>query len=89
MQRLLCSLLLLAPLAVLAQQPAARAWGWNVNVQNYGQNGYGQVYGPGGYYGTYQRQQIGNTRFSTYSDPYGSSRCTTQTIGRSSFTNCY
>jgi hypothetical protein len=88
MKRLLSSLLLLAPLAVLAQQPAARAWGWNVFYQGYGNNGYGTVTGPYGYSGTYQQQRIGNTTFSTLNGRYGQSSCTTQYIGNQMFRSC-
>jgi hypothetical protein len=47
MKRLLSTLLLIAPLAVLAQQPAANAQSWNLNYQGYGNNGTGVITGPG------------------------------------------
>lgn len=89
MKRLFSSLLLLAPLAVLAQQPAAKAWGWNLYYQGYGNYGTGTITGPRGYYGNYQQQRIGNTIFSNYTSPYGRSSCTTQVIGRQVFQSCY
>ncbi|QVL53444.1 MAG: hypothetical protein KFB97_03360 [Cyanobium sp. M30B3] len=89
MKRFVSSLLLLAPLAVLAHQPAAKAWGWNYYYQDYGNSGYGRVTGPRGYTGTYQRQRVGNTVFSNYSSPYGRSRCTTQYIGQQIFQSCH
>lgn len=88
MKRIISSLLLLAPLAVLAQQPAAKAWGWNYYYQNYGNSGYGTITGPRGYTGTHQLQRVGNTVFSNYSSPYGRSSCTTQYIGRQIFQSC-
>ena len=87
MRTLLASLLLVAPLGLVAPTPA-QAQMWNSNYQQYGGNGYGQVTGPGGYRGTYQRQQIGNFGFSNYSDNYGRTSCTSQRIGSSSFVNC-
>jgi hypothetical protein len=89
MKRFLSSLLLIAPLAVLAQQPAANAWGWNLNYQNYGNNGYGTITGPRGYSGTYQQQRVGNTTFSNYNSPHGRSSCTTQYIGNQMFRSCH
>jgi hypothetical protein len=87
MKRFLSSLLLLAPLAVLAQQPAAKAWGWNMYYQGYGNNGYGTITGPRGYTGIYQQQRVGNTTFS--SSPYRRSNCTTQYIGNQMFRSCF
>lgn len=89
MKRLLSSLLLLTPLAVLAHQPAANAWGWNLNYQRYGNNGYGMINGPRGYTGYYHQQRVGNSIFSNYTSPYGRSSCTTQFIGRQMFQSCY
>jgi hypothetical protein len=89
MKRILSSLLLLAPLAVLAQQPAAKAWGWNMYYQGYGNNGYGTITGPRGYTGIYQQQRVGNTLFSNYSSPYRRSNCTTQYIGNQMFRSCF
>jgi len=89
MKRIISSLLLLAPLAVLAQQPAAKAWGWNYYYQGYRNTGYGMVTGPRGYYGSYQQQRVGNTIFSNYTSSYGRSSCTTQYIGRQIFQSCF
>lgn len=89
MKRLLSSLLLLAPLAVLAQQPAAQANYWNLNYQTLGNSGYGTINGPNGYSGRYSQQQVGNTIYSRYNSSYGSSRCTTQYIGNQIYSRCY
>jgi hypothetical protein len=88
MKRLLSTLLLIAPLAVLAQQPAANAQSWNLNYQGYGNNGTGVITGPGGYRGTYQQQRIGDTIYSNTNSRYGRSSCTTQYIGNQAFSNC-
>jgi hypothetical protein len=88
MKRLFSSLLLIVPLAVLAQQPAANAGSWRLNYRSYGNNGYGRITGPNGYSGTYQQRQIGNTTFSTYNGPYGRSSCTTRQIGNQMFSSC-
>jgi hypothetical protein len=89
MKRLLSTLLLIAPLAVLAQQPAANAQSWNLNYQGYGNNGYGVITSPGGYHGTYQQQRVGNTIYSNYNSQYGRSSCTTQYIGNQVYNNCH
>ncbi len=87
MRHLLTTLLLTAPLVVAATVPA-QAQMWNSTYQRIGPVGFGRVTGPGGYSGTYQRQQIGNFGFSNYRDNYGSTQCTTTRIGSSSFVNC-
>jgi hypothetical protein len=89
MKRFFFSLLLLAPLAVLAQPPAAKAWGWNLYYQGYGNTGFGTISGPRGYTGHYRQQRIGNSIFSNYTSPYGHSSCTTQFIGNQMFRSCY
>jgi hypothetical protein len=62
MRPTLTALLLAAPLALSAIAPA-QAQMWNSTYQRIGPSGYGCVTGPGGYRGTYQRQQIGRTAF--------------------------
>jgi hypothetical protein len=89
MTRFLLPLLLLAPLALIAEAPSAQAQMWNSTYQRIGPGGYGTITGPGGYRGTYQRQQIGNFGFSNYRDNHGSTSCTTQRIGSTAFVNCY
>lgn len=88
MRPTLTALLLAAPLSLAAITPA-QAQMWNSTYQRIGPSGYGRVTGPGGYRGTYQRQQIGNFGFSNYRDNSGSTSCTTQRIGSMAFVNCY
>jgi hypothetical protein len=89
MNRILLPLLLLTPLAIITQAPSAQAQMWNSTYQRIGNYGHGTVTGPRGYYGTYQRHQIGNYGFSSYQNNYGRTTCNSQRIGSMAFVNCY
>jgi len=85
MAKLLRALLIASPLFLLTPAQAQ----YQYIYQQIGNFGMGTVNGPEGYSGTYNRQQIGNTTFDSYSDDRGTMNCTTNRIGNQVFTSCY
>jgi len=84
MAKLLRALLIASPLFLLTPAQAQ----YQYSYQQIGNIGMGTVNGPEGYSGIYNRQQIGNTTFDSYSDGRGTVNCTTNRIGNQVFTSC-